>query len=53
MEEGLLVVEVLHDSPAEKAVIHGGDRTVPAGNTRIPTGGDTMVAIDGNATITT
>jgi S1-C subfamily serine protease len=47
VDEGLLVAEVVSGSPADKAGIRAGDRVVPIGNTRIPVGGDIILAING------
>ncbi|RLC61312.1 MAG: 2-alkenal reductase [Chloroflexota bacterium] len=46
-DEGLLVLEVVPDSPADRAGIRGGDRIVRLGNVRIPLGGDVIIAING------
>ena len=45
--EGLLVLTVSHNSPAEKAGIRGGTKTVVVGNLRLPAGGDMIVEMDG------
>jgi S1-C subfamily serine protease len=50
VDEGLLVAEVVPDSPADEAGIRAGDRVVSVGNVRIPLDGDIIVAIDSNST---
>jgi len=47
VDKGLLVAEVVAGSPAAKADIHAGDRVVAIGNTRVPVGGDIIIAING------
>jgi S1-C subfamily serine protease len=47
VEEGLLVIEVVRGSPADKGGIQGGDEIVQLGNARIPLGGDIITAING------
>ncbi len=47
VEEGLLVIEVVSGGPADRAGIRGGDHIVRLDNTRIPLGGDTITAING------
>ena len=44
---GLLVVEVIPKSPAEKAGLRGGNRTVIVNDLRIKVGGDIIVMING------
>ena len=44
---GLLIVEVIPESPAEKAGLRGGNRTVIVNNLRIKVGGDIIVMING------
>ncbi len=44
---GLLIIEVLPGSAAEKAGLHGGNQRALLGNTPIMIGGDLIVAIDG------
>ena len=46
-DEGLLILEATQDSPAARAGIRGGDRTVRIGSTRVPVGGDIITALDG------
>ena len=47
VKDGLLVEEVTRGGPAAEAGLHGGDRAAMAGMRRIMTGGDLIVAIDG------
>jgi len=47
VKDGLLVEEVTRGGPAAEAGLHGGDRPAMAGMRRIMTGGDLIVAIDG------
>lgn len=47
VDQGLLVLQVTPNSPAEKAGIRGGSRTVVVGNWEIPVGGDIIVQMDG------
>ena len=44
---GLLVVEVIPESPAEKAGLRGGNRAVIVNDLRIKVGGDIIVMING------
>ncbi len=47
-DKGLLVVEIVPDSPADKAGIRGaGTSVVQIGNAEVPVGGDVIVAING------
>ncbi len=47
VKDGLLIEEVTRGGPASAAGLHGGDRQAMAGMRRIATGGDLIVAIDG------
>jgi len=47
VDEGLLLVEVVRDGPAERAGLRGGDQIVRLGNFQIALGGDIITAIDG------
>jgi serine protease Do len=46
-QSGFLVVQVLPNSPAEKAGIRGSDRTITVGNEQVHAGGDVIVELDG------
>jgi putative serine protease PepD len=47
VKEGIMVVEVTPGSPAQRAGIRGGDRTVQVGNTIVRVGGDIITEVDG------
>jgi S1-C subfamily serine protease len=47
VEEGLLVIEVVPDGPAQRGGLRGGDRLVQLGNVRLPLDGDIITAING------
>src|SRR5271156_3816965 len=47
VKDGLLIEEVTRGGPAAAAGLHGGDHAAMAGMRRIATGGDVIVAIDG------
>ena len=47
VEEGMLVIETVPGSPADKAGVRGGTRTVRLGNLSLPIGGDIITAING------
>ncbi len=47
--EGILVVEVANGSPAYRAGIIGGKKTVRVGNLKVVIGGDLIMAINGKA----
>ena len=46
-QRGALVVEVVPESPADKAGLHGSDRQVEIEGQKVSVGGDVIVAIDG------
>ena len=46
-DEGVVVIEVLSGSPADKADLRGSQRTVTIGSTEFPAGGDVITAVDG------
>jgi S1-C subfamily serine protease len=47
VKDGLLIEEVTRGGPAATAGLHGGDHAAMAGMRRIATGGDVIVAVDG------
>lgn len=47
VDQGVMIVEVVPGSPADKAGLRGADRTVTIGNSRVPVGGDIITAMDG------
>jgi S1-C subfamily serine protease len=47
VDTGLLVIEAVKGTPADKAGIQGGSRVVRIGHYQIPLDGDIIVAIDG------
>ncbi len=49
VQEGVLVVDVVAGSPADKADIRAGDTMATIGNARIPIGGDIITAINGQS----
>ena len=44
--EGVLVTDVVGDSPAEKAGLKGGNRQIQAGNIMFTVGGDVITQVD-------
>jgi S1-C subfamily serine protease len=46
VNEGIMVVEVTPGSPAQRAGIRGGDRTVQVGNMIVRVGGDIITEVD-------
>jgi S1-C subfamily serine protease len=48
-DEGMLVVDVIPGSGADRAGIRGGDIPLQIGNLSIPLGGDIITAVDGQA----
>ena len=46
-DEGVVVVEVLPGSPADKAGLRGSQRTLNLGSFEFPAGGDVITAVDG------
>jgi S1-C subfamily serine protease len=46
VNEGIMVVEVTPGSPAQRAGIRGGDRTMQVGNLIVRVGGDIITEID-------
>jgi putative serine protease PepD len=47
VKEGIMVVEVTPGSPAQRAGIRGGDKTVQVGNLVVRVGGDIITEVDG------
>jgi S1-C subfamily serine protease len=47
-DSGLLIMQVVQGSAAERAGLHGGNERAYLGNTPIAIGGDLIVAIDGD-----
>lgn len=45
-QRGVLIVEVVKDSPADKAKLHGSDRSVELDGESVQVGGDVIVEID-------
>ncbi len=49
VDRGLLVIDVVNGSPADRAGIQGADRAVRVGNVQVPIGGDIITAVNGVA----
>ncbi len=49
--QGALVINVAHDSPADKAGLRGSDKVLKVGGTEYPLGGDIITAINGEKII--
>ncbi|RMD57708.1 MAG: PDZ domain-containing protein, partial [Nitrospirae bacterium] len=47
VDRGVLVLDVVPNSPADRAGIRGGNRLVQVGNVFLPIGGDVITAING------
>jgi putative serine protease PepD len=47
VDTGVLIVEVVPESPADSADLRGGNREIIYDNLRLPIGGDIITAIDG------
>jgi S1-C subfamily serine protease len=47
-DEGVVVIEVLPGSPADKADLRGSQRTVNVGSFEFPAGGDVITAVNGD-----
>jgi serine protease Do len=48
-QEGVLVVEVVQNTPAEKAGLRGGDQQLTVNGQQVQVGGDVIVAADGKS----
>jgi putative serine protease PepD len=46
VDNGVLIIQVISGSPADKAGLRGGNRSVILGRYRLPVGGDIVTAID-------
>lgn len=46
-DHGVLVLEVLSGTAADKAGVRGGNRYIRIGNSRLPVGGDVILAVNG------
>ncbi len=49
VQRGVLIAEVVRGSPADKAGLRGGTRTITLDSRRIPVGGDIIIAINGTS----
>ncbi|MEM4269316.1 MAG: PDZ domain-containing protein, partial [Candidatus Caldarchaeum sp.] len=47
VSKGVLVVDVVSNSPAQRAGLRGGDRNVVVNGTPVRVGGDIITAVDG------
>ena len=47
VDQGVMIIQVVANAPAAKAGLKGADATVQIGNSRIPVGGDIILAMDG------
>jgi S1-C subfamily serine protease len=52
IDRGILVVQVMKDSPADKMNLLGGRKIVQVGGYRLPMGGDIIIAVDNNPVAT-
>jgi S1-C subfamily serine protease len=48
-QQGVLVVEVIRDTPADQAGLRGGDQSFEADGGQTQIGGDVIIAVDGQA----
>jgi len=49
IDKGVLIIQIYQGSPADRAGLQGGDRTVIIGRYRLPIGGDIILSIDNNS----
>lgn len=47
-DEGVVLIEVMPGSPADKAGLRGSQRTVSVGSFEFPAGGDVITAVNGD-----
>ncbi len=47
VEKGVLIVQILNNSPADESGLRGGRREIRIGNMRLPVGGDIITGIEG------
>ncbi len=47
VDEGLMVLEVVQGSPADRAGLRGAQQVVRINRTQVPIGGDILIAVDG------
>ena len=48
-QEGVLVAEVIRDTPADEAGLQGGDQLLDINGQQVQIGGDVITAVDGTA----
>ena len=51
-QEGVLIVDVVPNTPAEEARLRGGDQSFDANGQQVQVGGDVIVAVDGKSMAT-
>lgn len=47
VDDGVLIVQIMNNSPADESGLRGGRREIRIGNMRLPVGGDIITGIDG------